>query len=452
MVIHYQAFREELYIEHLEEAAFQYETRLSWLHDPQIGWQDLEDIDQAIEMHIDALLVGEKLGLKVCVESLADAEASTLHVIVRVFCRYRLIDRLSHLWTLFDFDDEDKVSAVADALKWECPQQWFPSLLKVFGKKRKANMFPVLVPSIAYQSRQSGEHLLTALDNAEEENLPQILWAISRCERNIQKQATTKLLPFSKHDDAQIVARAVLALMMMGDAKVLNQSHAHFTSMPMMFAIGGSIKDSEKLIALAKTDAADEQCLMALGVAGNLDAVPVLLAYLKHEELGASAAQAMQLITGAGLYEDKHEADEVEQDELFEHELEDFAKGELPKNIDGHPFGVEVRQLITKKAPWAAWLDQHKSQFTKGLRYRNGRPFSPMELVNNLIDNQSPFSLRQCAYEELVIRYGIDIPFAPDELIYRQQDCINKMYFWAQSNQQVFVDGKWYFDSKEIIS
>lgn len=451
MVIHYQAFREELYIEHLEEAAFQYETRLSWLHDPQIGWQDLEDIDHAIEVHIDALLVGEKLGLKVCIENLEDAEASVLHVIVRVFCRYRLIDRLSHLWTLFDFDDEEKVTAVADALKWECPQQWFPPLLKVFAKKRKANMFAVLVPSIAYQSRESGEHLLTALEHANSEDIAGIIWAISHCERNIQAACVGKLMPFINNDDEKIVEKAVTALMMMGESNVLTQGHKYFMQMPIVFAIGGGVKDSEKLIALAKTDAADEACLMALGLSGNLDSVPVLLAYLKHPDLGAIAAQALQLITGASLYQEKHEKDVVEKDELFDHEIQAFEKGELPKNIDGNPYGVEVRELATEKKIWSDWLQDNKNTFTKGTRYRNGRPFSVMELVNNLIDNQSSFSLRQYAYEELVIRYGLDTPFAADDLIYKQQDHINNMYFWAQSNQQTFVEGRWYFGGKQMI-
>jgi len=55
-------FSTGIYQEHLEEASFLYEQRLSLFDDPEITWLDIEDF----EAHIDGLVVGEDLALLVC--------------------------------------------------------------------------------------------------------------------------------------------------------------------------------------------------------------------------------------------------------------------------------------------------------------------------------------------------------------------------------------------------
>ena len=55
MALHAKDFREELYVEHLEEAAYLYETRCHWLIDADVSWLDLEENDTRIEAHLDAL-------------------------------------------------------------------------------------------------------------------------------------------------------------------------------------------------------------------------------------------------------------------------------------------------------------------------------------------------------------------------------------------------------------
>ncbi len=449
MAIHFNAFREELYLEHLEEAAFQYETRLVWLHDEEIGWQDLEDIDIAIEAHLDALVVGETLALKVCLENLEEADATMLHVIVRVFCRHRLIDRLSSLWKSFDFDDQEKIAAVADALKWECPDDWFTSLLKVFSSS-KAEMYPIVSPSVAYLSRKSSAAILDALQKAKPEDLKTLMWSLSRCDKSDAKRAIAALAPFVKHDDTEVIGQAAIALMMMGEARTLSQCQSHFEDIPVAFALGGDYRGSLQLIEIAKKGKATETSLLALGLCGNLDAVSALLAYLKHPDIAEVAAEALQIMSGANLFSEEHVADEVEEDELFEHEIESFKKGELPKNIDGNPFGVEVRKLSTDKDLWLQWFQEHKDQFVKGKRYRNGRLFSPLELLNNLLSNQSSFALREYAYEELVIRYGMDIQFAADDIVYKQQMQLNEIHQWVHKSHSLFPSGSWYFSGQEM--
>ncbi len=450
MAIHYQAFREELYSEHLDEAAFQYETRLQWLHDDEIGWQELADIDRAIEAHIDALVVGNSRALKVCIDNLAAAEAMTLHVIVRVFCRHRLMDRLSQLWGDFDFDNSDAVSAVADALKWECPDDWFASLHKVFAGE-KAEMFPVLAPSVVYRSRSSGESLLAGLDNVNERDLASLAWAISRCERKVKQQATVKLAPLLDHTDPLVAQRVAVALMMMGESRTLSQCRDRIYEMPVAFALGGDRQEISPIIHAAQQGRADANIVSALGLAGSLDAVAHLLTYLQHADLAPAAAQALQLISGASLYEEVYVEEKIEEDELFEHELEAFKQGELPKNIDGNPFGVEVKKLSVDHTRWFQWFAENKRQFDRSMRYRNGKPYCPSELLVNMLDNQSAFEIRQFAYEEMVIRYGMDLPFFADDLVHEQMQQINDVHAWVQRAQTGLTAGKWCFNGRELF-
>jgi hypothetical protein len=59
-------FSTGIYQEHLEEASFLYEQRLSLFDDPEIIWLDIEDFEERFEAHIDGLVVGEDLALLVC--------------------------------------------------------------------------------------------------------------------------------------------------------------------------------------------------------------------------------------------------------------------------------------------------------------------------------------------------------------------------------------------------
>lgn len=449
MALHDRYFLEELYTEHLEEAAFQYETRLNWLSDEEIAWQDLDDLDNYLEAHLDALVVGDKFALDFCLDNLDDADASILHVMVRLFCRHQRIDCLSKVWLNFDFDDTEKGVAVADALKWECPESWFPSLLKVFSGP-KTEMYNILAPSVAYRSRDTGEALLSALSKAREDSLANIIWAVSRCEKNIKQEAIKILAPYLKKDE--LVSQTVIALMMMGESKALAQCEPFFTVLPIAFSLGGGLSHSRKIIEILKGGGADEESILAAGLSGNLEAVAPLLTYLKHPDHANTAAEALQLMTGANLYIEEHVADKVEEDELFDHEIEAFKQGELPKNIDGNPFGVEVRKLSIDKDVWLQWFQENKQQFVKGKRYRNGRLFSPAELLNNLLSNQSSFELREYAYEELVIRYGMDIQFAADDLIYKQQAQLNEIHQWVHKSQSLFPAGRWLFAGQELLS
>jgi hypothetical protein len=91
-----------LYQEHLEEASFLYEQGLALLDDPEITWKDIGEFEERFEAHIDALVVGEDLALKVCRTQAREGDFGELHAAVRVFCRQNKGDYVAETWRDLD--------------------------------------------------------------------------------------------------------------------------------------------------------------------------------------------------------------------------------------------------------------------------------------------------------------------------------------------------------------
>ena len=451
MTTNIKLMMDELYVEHLEEAAYHYETRQTWLVDDTLGWLDLYRLDLSIEAHIDALVVGDIQALQVCLEHLADADPPMLFIIVSVFCRHKSIGNLSKIWPDFDFEDREKVEAVAEALRLACPEEWLGSLLKVVEGDNKA-MFPVVAPSIARLARGSVPKLLSLLTKCEKADLPVLLDAISKCDRSVAQQCIAMVGRLVNSSSTDVLEQSTKALLIMGEARALPHIKGQIDKIPMLFALGGGMSETLALLQLAKKGVANEDVILALGFCGVVDVVSSLLAYLKHPDLSLVAAQALYIMTGAPLFETVHVPDEVEEDELFEHEIDAFRKGELPKNIDGIPYGVEVQRLCVDPEIWNDWLKQNRSSFERGLRYRGGRPYSPEQLLNDLISNQMNYPLRQFVYEELVVRYGLDIPFSASDWVYDQRNTLGQIQQWCALNSPRFAAGEWYFASNKMAA
>ena len=154
---------------------------------------------------------------------------------------------------------------------------------------------------------------------------------------------------------------------------------------------------------------------------------------------------ALQLITGAQLYEDVFIPDEIDEDELFEEEREKLQQGQIPTRPDGQPFGTNITRLSLKPEDWQKWWTENKRHFDPKIRYRHGKPYSPACLLEILESEQSRHKVRQLAYEELVIRYGVDFPFETDMFVTQQKQALAQYTDWIKANSSRFHEGEWYF-------
>lgn len=438
-------FNIELYQEHLEESSALYEQRLAWYHDPEITWKDISELEERIEAHIDALVIGGDLALEVCQAQIEEGDFGELHAAIRVFCRQNRGDLIAQAWKNLDPEDVESIKAISDALKDEVPDNWQESLSKIFLDDY-ITLFPIVAPVFGHRRFRADSALLYSLTKAPKEVLPDIIWALGRAGDETSREA---LLPYLTHKEGAISSAAALSLLRLGDESVMarifplvaSQSWTH-----VLIGLGGGGSVVSYLLDVAKQGKASPDTLLALGLLGDVSVVPMLLSYLDNDDFSETASFSLQLITGAGLFEEVFVADEIDEDELFEEELESYrTKGEVPTKPDGQPFGENITRLSQNPQDWNNWLKTHGSKFQPNIRYRYGVPYSPMSILETLLSEHSPYSVRQLAIEELKIRYDVDFPIEADMPVTQQERILTEIRRWAQENDNKFEKGGWYF-------
>lgn len=445
-----KTFKIELYQEHLEEASFLYEQRLRLLRDPEISWRDVGEFEDRLEAHIDALVVGEELALQVCKQRSVEGDFGELFAAICVFCRQTRANLLAEVFRTLDYEDNDKRRAVGDALKYEFPDAWkdycAQSLLRP-----QATLTPIIAHLCGYRRFQLGELLHQLLSANAIKNKDSLIWAIGRLRAGY---ASETLWRFLQHEQELACSAALLALLRLGDQRALQSCYLLVQTKRwpyIYFGLGGGRSVVSLLKDAIINGRSNQDCLLALGLLGDLTALSSLHACLTDPNLAESAALSLNLITGADLYEEVFIPDEIDEDELFEHELKAYREAnKVPTRADGKPFGTTIVRLSLDPEAWKHWFSVNASRFQAEYRYRHGKLYSPACLLETLASEKSPYRLRELAYEEFVIRYGIDVPFEADMPVYQQIAVINDLSAWVNENNVRFQAGHWYFAGRLI--
>lgn len=439
-----------LYLDHIEEASFLYEQRLSLLHDPEITWKDVGEFEDRFEAHIDALVVGGELALEVCREHAEDSDFGELHAAIRVFCRQQKGELLADVWRDIDPEDVERVKAMSDALREECPDNWRHILTKVILGAH-VNRIPVAVPVVGYKRIKEEASLIGALPNVPTGMMPEIIRALGRVGEKSTCCAT--LLPLLKNGDDSVCAEVALSLLRLGEKNVIStlllnaQCNKSWPLIPL--GLSGDRQAVHVLLERTKQGTANGECFVALGLLGDLSVVSALHNALEDEALAEFATTGLQLISGANLYEELFVPEEVDEDELFEEELEIYKKeGKVPTKPDGQPFGETIRHLSQNPQDWEKWFEENRSKFDPKYRYRYGKMYSPDSLLETLKSEQTPNRIRQYAIEELKIRYNADFPIEIDMPVAQQEKILKEIANWVEENARRFQPGVWYFAEK----
>ncbi|MCP4695346.1 MAG: hypothetical protein GY862_00650, partial [Gammaproteobacteria bacterium] len=192
------------------------------------------------------------------------------------------------------------------------------------------------------QRLPASKELVQTLPKSSPDALPAILWAAGRIP---DLQAVPSLSKYIHHEDARICSASALALLRSGEKQAINDClrYAETENWPLLpLGLGGGASAVPVLLEIASGDKVSADCLVALGLLGDISAADTLLNYLDNTELAESAALALNLITGAELYEEVFIPEEIDEDELFEEERAKLKKGE---NL--YPPGEEPGTVIT---------------------------------------------------------------------------------------------------------
>ena len=160
----------------------------------------------------------------------------------------------------------------------------------------------------------------------------------------------------------------------------------------------------------------------------------MLIRYLDTDQ-AVAAANSLDRITGAGLFEEVFIADDVDQEELLEGERKQLNDGRKPTRADGKPFGSTTIRVSQNPQDWHRWWHKRETSLDRFVRYRNGIPHSPESLVQDLERATTSYCHRNWTYEELAIQYGFEEPFEVDMPVMQQVNALTLAADWAHKSE-----------------
>lgn len=425
-----EGFYNSCYFEYLEETSFLYEHRLSLIDDSEISWLELSDFDKRFEAYIDALVVGGEPALNVCMKQAIEGDYGELHASIIVFCRQKRIDNIKEIIDSFDFEDEERVKAITDALCKELPEDLQDDFLNYLFEKNSDDNAVLAVEIIAFRSLNYSSKLYELL--SPENQSKRLIIAIFKtlgCIKNDYRKAFFH--QYLSSNDSEIVNEVINAIIKSGDQKHLDELIGMINPDDWPALSLGLCGDNQTLNSiltkisglLDAKEPVDKDYILSVGLIGNIAAVPMLITFLLTEDTAENASIALNLITGANLFEELFIPDEIDEEMLYENELEKYRNGEL--YAPGEEPGETITRLSQNPGFWEQWWEENKDFFSSEINYRNGKPCSPNCLLENLISENSINAVRKLAYQELTVRYGVDVNFDVEMTVEQQLNIIS---------------------------
>jgi len=437
-------FRRRVYWDHLAEASFLFEQRCGLFRRSDIAWRSMAATEKRLEANLDALMVGGDLALEVCRQQAVEGDPSELQAAVCVFCRQDRMDLVVEALKAFDPRDAERIKAVSDALNHETIEKSLGQAIQIIQRGNSTES-SLLARGLGYRRLSDGMALLQVWEKNRSVLSQNLVWALGR----LRPPAARLLLldqGLESKDEAIRVASA-MSLLRLGEFQAVNRclQLARSETWPLLpLGLGGGLSAVRVLLEVAATTPSPDS-LTALGLLGDVSAVEVLLSHLLKPDLSLTAAQSLNLITGAEIGESVFISEPVDEDELFSEEIKKQNEGATERSEAQQPKGNTIIRLSQKIEDWRKWWSDNKTRFNPKIRYRHGEQYSPACLLEYLESPKSPYAIRQLAYEELVIRYHVDFPFEADMFVSEQNEALSKYRAWINANAQRFQEGKWYF-------
>jgi uncharacterized protein (TIGR02270 family) len=420
-------FEWELRQEHLDELASIYYQRQGLLSDPEVEWFRSREAEQRLLNHVDAIIAGGPSSVwAVASGILSDEEgacfagAFTLGVLANPKL-FKLIEKI------LDDAPATKLMGITEGLK-HAPSPYPELATQVNTWIRQNNLeIQVLAASLAGYRREGEPDLLLPLLQRDE---PVLIKAVAEALMRLRFTDAIPLLEsILAHDDPFVHQSFILSLLCLNSKvaqkycrRLCNGSKPAGVKIPVLLALCGNLSDFYLLTDGKTLDQFDQGIVEAIGILGNVQAIPLLISILdyKDDALKLSAANALELLTGAGLREET----------VVVEVLEAFEGGE-PEEVRH-----KVERISTSANQWSQWWDQKKRHFSSHHRWRRGKPFNLGACIEELRDGCGDYLDRQRAYWELVIQSRQDIPFEPDWFVPKQYDAIGKWQLWWDSKKQ----------------
>jgi hypothetical protein len=443
MMMNSEQLKESLIVEHIEEVSVLFDQKRWFLRSGASGWTRIERYDDRMEWHIDAIVLGGNGAIDICRAKSMKGDAGDLHASLRALCRVGRNDLVREIVLKCDYSEQERIEAVCDALCVDLPESLQEEMMEVLIHGDAPHCL-IAARFSAYRKIDHGMQRLGigfAGETAQGNFTPVIRRGVLEALGRLRSYKATELLITSLQDqDNTVAASAINALMRMGRTAAYRACRAVPLERWPSYSLGlyggrnGFENGFFKLSGPFGNDA-----VLSLGLLGDIDAVPILFHCLEDPRTEESAATALHLLTGAGLFEEKIIRDEWDDDPLPEGDNSPEGKK-----------GYRITRLSRNLSTWKDWMNEQGKHLRSGIRYRYGKICSPDVLMDAVESEDTPGEIRRLACDELVIRYGIDLPLTPDMPVPMQRDVLRQTRIAVQSLRGSLAEGSWTLYGKEI--
>src|ERR1043166_1990408 len=216
-----KAFLIELYREYLDTASFLRDQTRSLREDPEVSWLDLKSFEERREACLDGLVVGGDLAVQVAQIRAQEGDPGELYSAVCLFCRLQMRSVVMDIARGLVPDNPERIDAMADALKQECPEAWFEDLIHVPAIQPQDDARLIVAAKVAGFRRwkQAAPMLGKLLHGASAVALPALLSALGRVGTLDMRSLLSEKL---YHEDDQVRSTAAHSLLRLGESEVID--------------------------------------------------------------------------------------------------------------------------------------------------------------------------------------------------------------------------------------
>ncbi|HFX1387167.1 TPA: TIGR02270 family protein [Pseudomonas aeruginosa] len=398
--------------QHAEEAAFLALLRDYAVRAPHYDLEELAELDQRIEAHLDGLAIAGQAGHDALLEQLdahAQGEAFALAVLAMQAGDDALIGRMRACLAASP-EARRGFAAALGWLDWDQARPWVERLLASPEPLFRA----IGLAACGMHRHDPGPALLSALGHAD----PAVLARAARTAGELRRRdLMANIRAYRAHDDPSLRFWANWATAQMGDEKALGPLRA-FAGQPGPFQLPATMvllawqpRDTSMAWIRQLMQAADTRRIgiQATGLFGDPVAVPWLIQQMRDESLARVAGEAFSLITGADLA-------------LLDLELEALPDYDPGPNDD--PDDEDVALDDDENLTWpdaarvTAWWRDHGARFVAGRAYLLGEPLGEAHCRQVLRDGQQR---QRMAAACLLARFVPNLPLFPTGAPVRRQ-------------------------------
>lgn len=379
-------FLKELYEEYAEEASFLYEQRQAAVRSPDYTLEELLELDERIEAHIDGLRIGGDAGWQIVKEQLALEEAG--EVFTGAVLAFESADeqRISEVLEVATQSAELARGAIS-ALGWLSYEQAQPHIQRLIESDEPMRQ-RIGIASVAVHRQDPGPALKEAVDDSEPLVRAWALRAVGELGRRDLLSAVTANM---QAEDESCRFWAAWSAALLGDISSANvlrelaEAEGPLAERACQLAAKrmGQAEAIQWQKQLAEHQGYHRLAIIAAAAIGDPVLVPWLIDMMKVEEMARPAGEALTTITGVDIaYEDlEAEGPESSEDEDLETESDEDVEMDLNEDMETEAeedIGMDADEDLSWPDPKliSKWWSNNQGRFPAGKRYLSGKPIA----------------------------------------------------------------------------